>query len=653
MCGIAGLWDRTSAHTEELQCRVEAMAETLRHRGPDDAGTWIDPAVGLAFGHRRLAIVDLSAHGHQPMASPDGRWVVNFNGEIYNFEALRSELRTAGARFEGTSDTEVLIHAVSRWGLLGALERCDGMFALAAWDRNDRVLHLARDRLGEKPLYVGWAGRTLLFGSELRALRAHPHFRGEIDRDAVALFLRYSCVPAPYTIFRGVRKLPPATTVTITPATPPGSLPEPEPYWSLAEAVAAGAPARSAPVGPELADEVEEALTAAVRLRLFADVPVGAFLSGGVDSSLVVALAQTAGPGNVRTFTMGFDDPAFDESTDARKVAAHLGTDHHELPVTPDDALGVIPRLAEVYDEPFADSSQIPTVLLSALTRQHVTVALSGDGGDELFGGYNRHVFLTRVWPAVSRLPAAGRAAVAGTLGRVPTAIWERSLGPDRRGLPRLLRMRLPAMKAAKTAAVLGAPDATVAYERLVSHTVDPATLVRGGSEPRGWPAQAPQVALGPGELAMFLDTVGYLPDDILTKVDRASMAASLEMRVPFLDHRLVELAWRLPLDAKVHGWSGKHVLRQVLHRHVPAPLVDRPKAGFGVPLAAWLRGPLRSWAAELLDPSELERHDLLDPAPVRRMWEQHLCARRDCSYQLWDVLMLQSWLAGPGSSSS
>jgi len=647
MCGIAGFWERGPVRAEQCRDRVVCMTDTLRHRGPDDAGEFVEAETGLALGARRLAIVDLSAHGHQPMASPDGRYVLAYNGEVYNHAELRAELEDAGTRFRGTSDTEVLVTAVQHWGLGTALARCNGMFALALWDRRERRLHLARDRFGEKPLYYGWAGTSFLFGSELKALRAHGALRAEVDRDVLALYFRHSCVPAPYAIYRGIAKLPAASVVTVGEDTAPGTMPAPEAFWSFKAVAEAGA--ADTVTGPvdAVTDELDATLRRAVGLRMHADVPLGAFLSGGIDSSLVVALMAVQATSAVRTFTIAFDHAGYDEADEARAVAAHLGTEHHELLVTADDALDTVAALPHIYDEPFGDSSQIPTAVLARLTRAHVTVALSGDGGDELFGGYNRYAWAERFWRRVEPVPRPLRHLAGAALGSVPAAWWDRGFASAGRVVAPLGRLRMPGTKLAKVARALPAADLHATYVALASHSQDPGRLVPGAVEPPTllsrpalWPAGAEGV-----EHMMFLDTMTYLPDDILAKVDRATMAASLEGRMPFLDPAVAALAWRLPTDMKVRAGTGKWLLRRLLHRYVPAALVERPKAGFGVPLAAWLRGPLRSWAGALLERARIEREGYLDAQSVDRLWRQHLTGRADRSYELWDVLMFEAWL--------
>ena len=646
MCGITGLWDRRGSDPARLEAPLEAMTAALAHRGPDDRGTFVDDAAGIGLGHRRLAVIDCSPTGHQPMTSADGRYTVVTNSELYNYVELRHELQRSGREFRGTSDTEVLVAGFERWGIERTLKRANGMFALAVWDRVERRLHLARDRFGEKPLYYGWADEVLVFGSELKALRAHPGFSAEVDRDALALFFRHNCVPAPRSVYAGVSKVPPGQLVTVDRADGPGAALAPRPFWSLDEVAEAGAANRAALDVDGALAQLDAVLGEAVRLRMRSDVPLGAFLSGGIDSSLVVALMQAQGGTKVRTFTIAFDDDAFDESRQAAAVAAHLGTEHTEMVVTAEDALEVIPTLPRLYDEPFADSSQIPQAVLARLTRRHVTVALSGDGGDELFGGYNRYAFADRFWPRLSRVPRPARRALAGLLDVVPPGRWDTLAGRLDRALPAALRVRMPGTKVHKAARVLGADDLAEVYRLLASHEHDPGRLVLGASEPptlldtpSAWPLLAEPV-----ELMLFLDTMTYLPDDILTKVDRATMAVNLETRLPFLDPAVAELAWRTPLDRKVRAGTGKWLLRQLLHRYVPAELVERPKAGFGVPLSQWLRGPLRPWAEDLLATERLRAEGFLSPEMVRRLWDDHQAGRRDMAYELWDVLMFQAW---------
>ncbi len=647
MCGIAGRYDPAGrGGAEALGRQVQAMCDTLTHRGPDAEGGWADTATGIYLGHRRLSVVELGPEGGQPMHSADGRWVVSYNGEVYNHVALRRRLVGEGHAFRGGSDTEVLVAAVSAWGLPAALEASEGMFALALWDRRLGQLHLVRDRFGEKPLYYGWVDGSLAFASELKALRTLPGFEADIDRDAVALYLRHNCVPAPHTIYRGVTKLLPGQVVTFGADARPGCPPSARSYWSAREAIEA---ARRSPLtgSPEAAaDHLEGALSDSVAARMVADVPVGAFLSGGIDSSLVVALMQQHRATPVQTFTVGFADRAFDESTEAAAVAAHLGTDHTPLRVTDEEAAEVIPRLPDIWDEPFGDVSEIPMHLVSRLARTRVTVSLSGDGGDELFAGYNRHAWLERLWRRASALPDPVRRAAGSALGGVP-ASWVDGGARATRFLPTRMQVRNPSSKVSKVAKVLAASGPEDAYLSLVSYWDDAESMVLGAgptvsvaSRPEEWPTLE-----GITEQMMWLDTVGYLPDDILTKLDRAAMATSLETRVPFLDRAVFETAWRLPLSMKLHQGTTKWLLRQVLERHVPAALVERPKMGFGFPIGSMLRGSLRPWAEELLAEDRLVRQGLLDPAPIRVAWDQHLRGQRDLAHELWDVLALQAWM--------
>lgn len=633
MCGIAGIFRGGSADTD-LGPVVDAMAATLAHRGPDDAGRWVDEDAGIALGHRRLSIIDVSPQGHQPMVSASGRYVMVFNGELYNFRELRKGLAGHGITFRGHSDTEVLLEAVAAWGLTPALERSIGMFAFALWDRRRRVLYLARDRMGQKPLYYGWAGSDLVFGSELKALRAHRGFVPVVDRGVLALYLRYSYVPAPHAIFRGVHKLPAGTTLRITAdavCRGPSALDPvrgPRSYWSLASAAEHGLADPFRGDTREAADVLERTLADAVDTRLIADVPLGAFLSAGIDSTTVVALMQARSHQPVRTFTLGFADREQDETSAARAIARHLGTEHTELTVGREEVLATVPLMPAVFDEPFADSSQIPTFLVSRLARRHVTVALSGDGGDELFLGYRRYLRGLRVWATLQRIPSPLRAGLASAAA-VAT-----------RGCPAEHRLRSLAGELASTSV-----DAM--YRRRVSRWQHPAEVVQGAVEPpcvfTGPPA-APAVT-GAADRMMLLDMLTFLPDDILAKVDRAGMAVSLEARNPLLDHRVVELAWHLPLSFKLHDGQTKYLLREVLHRHVPPSLMDRPKTGFGAPIRAWLRGPLRAWAEDQLARERLVREGFFQAGVIRGLWQDLLRGRGKWHNHVWIVLMFQAWL--------
>lgn len=642
MCGLTGYWQVAGDSAEASEAIARAMALQITHRGPDDSGVWVDAVAGIALAHRRLSILDLSPAGHQPMASPGGRYVIVFNGEIYNHLELRAGLPSIAWR--GYSDTETLLAAFEAWGIEATLKKCVGMFALALWDRETRSLTLARDRMGEKPLYYGWQGDAFLFGSELKALRAHPAFCGEIDRDALALYLRHNYVPAPYSMYRGIAKLPPGSWLTLTTNAAAVS-PAPTFYWRACDAAQAGA-------RRDLSDETAIAALDALLRRatggqMVADVPLGAFLSGGIDSSTVVALMQAQSSRPVQTFTIGFHEAGYNEAEHAHAVAAHLGTEHTELYVTAEQAMAVIPRLPALYDEPFADSSQIPTFLVAELARRHVTVSLSGDGGDELFGGYNRYVWASRIWRSLGWAPRPLRAALAGILTTLPPAAWNGVFAGLSLLLPKRWRYANPGDKLHKLAGILAVRSPEEIYLALVSHTDRPASVVIGSREPvtvltdrRQW-ADVPDFE----SRMMYLDQMTYLPDDILTKVDRAAMGVSLETRVPLLDHRVVEFAWQLPLSIKIRDGQTKWLLRQVLYRYVPRELIERPKMGFGIPLDVWLRGPLRDWAESLLDEAKLRQEGYFHPEPIRQKWREHLSGQRNWAYYLWNVLMFQAWL--------
>lgn len=650
MCGICGflLGSPNGIPLDQLMIR---MCETIAHRGPDDSGIWVDEVSGLAFGHRRLSILDLSPAGHQPMLSACGRYVIVFNGEIYNHLALREKLSSEGCApvWCGHSDTETLLACFTAWGIGPALQATVGMFALALWDRQGRLLTLARDRMGEKPLYYGWQGDSFLFGSELKALKAHPDFLGEVDRNALTLLLRHNCIPAPYSIYRGIAKLSPGHYLNIPLGEPSAARSaRSRAFWSMNQAVESGL-ANSFKGDPvEAVDLLEERLLKSIGEQMLSDVPLGAFLSGGVDSSTIVALMQAQSSQPVRTFTIGSAEGDYNEAAHAKEVARHLGTEHTELYVQSRDALELIPRLPSMYCEPFSDSSQLPTFLVSKLAHQHVTVALSGDGGDELFGGYNRYLTARKVWAQGQRLPAFARHGGAGILRSLSPAAWDRLYALGKHLLPKSWHLAYPGEKAQKLAEVLAAPDGEAFFHQLTSHWKMPGSIVIDAIEPpslltsrSSWPKTDSLE-----HWMMAMDAQTYMADDILVKVDRAAMATSLETRVPFLDHRVVELAWRMPLSMKIRDGQGKWLLRQVLYRHVPASLIDRPKMGFGIPLDRWLRGPLLDWAEDLLDERRLRQEGYFRPGPIRKIWAEHLSGRRNWQYHLWDVLMAQAWLS-------
>lgn len=646
MCGIAGFIDPRPGNREALAHRARRMAGTMRHRGPDDEGVWIAPDAGVGLAFRRLAILDLSREGHQPMMSASGRHVLVFNGEIYNFRELRRELKSAGVTFRGSSDTEVLLASIERWGTDGTLGRINGMFAFGVWDRHDRVLRLARDRFGEKPLYYGWVDGSFLFGSQLSAIRADGRVDLELDREAAHLLLRFGYIPEPWSIHHGIRKLTPGSWIEVE--TSRTELPDPRTYWSLAEVAQQGARNPFDGSASEAVDQLEVTLGRSVAQRMVADVPLGAFLSGGIDSSTIVALMQQHSEAPVRTFSIGFTEPGYDEAPYAAEVARHLGTMHTELYVTPSEAQEVIPHLAEIYDEPFADASQIPMTLVSRLARRDVTVALSGDGGDELFAGYTRHQWPGSVWERLDRVPARVRSATGRGLQRMSQSRWDTTMRTLSPLLPAWARQERAGEKIHKLARILASPSEAAAYQNVVTHWPAGSGLVQGVEAPvtmlddsNRWPRLADGMSR-----SMYLDSVTYLPGDVLAKVDRASMSTSLEVRVPMLDPQVVAFAWRLPADLRFRDGQGKWVLRQLLARYVPPPLFERPKMGFGVPVGDWLRGPLRGWAEELLSSHALVADDLLNPAPIRELWRQHLAREVDGAYRLWNVLMLQAWRA-------
>lgn len=647
MCGIAGMLRPGGGDTEVLGAIARRMTDAMNYRGPDASGFWIDAKAGVALGHRRLSILDLSEAGAQPMRTVCGRFAITFNGEIYNHLDIRQELEAAGAapNWKGHSDTETLLYAIRHWGLASALDRANGMFAFGLWDEAEQTLSLCRDRFGEKPLFYGWVGRDLVFASELKAFTTHPDWSPSLNRAALTSFVRYSYIPAPRTIWDNIHKLPAASYLTVAHHSSPGSLPAPHAYWSLREVVARARNERFSDE-QEAADQLELLLSRAVQRQCISDVPLGAFLSGGVDSSAIVALMQRHASIPVRTFSIGFSDANFNEAIDARRVAGHIGTSHTELYVTARDAIDVVPRLADIYDEPFADSSQIPTHLVSRLARQHVTVSLSGDAGDELFGGYNRHIWGTAIQSRFRNWPPAVRQAVGSAMGALPPGMLNgagRALEPF---LPAGLRVRRIGDQARKLAAVMKARSFDDMYGMLCSIEPEPATIVLNGTEGKSWSEREMDAAghdLDPLDRMTLADSLSYLSDDILQKVDRAAMSVSLETRVPFLDRAVVEFAARVPPSMKVRNGRGKWLLRQVLYRHVPAELVDRPKTGFSIPLDDWLRGPLKSWATDLLAPARLKRQALFELGRVSDLLDQQLRGHNH-GYRLWNVLMAQSW---------
>ncbi len=629
---------------ERLIALSARMANTLAHRGPDASGTYADPKIGLGLGHRRLSILDLSDSGAQPMKSADGRFVLIHNGEIYNFLELRKELEGLGGPFlpwRSDSDTEVMLAAFQVWGIETALTRFTGMFAFVLWDTEHSVLHLARDRMGEKPLYYGIAGRGVVFGSELKALREFPDFEPEMDMEALALYLRFQYVPEPRSIYKDVCKLSPGHLLTIK-ANNPTAL-DPKPYWTMRDAV------NRAQADPfiggegEAADHLENLLRGVIKNQMLSDVPLGALLSGGIDSSLVTALMQVESDRPIQSFTIGFSDKNYDESADARRVATHLGTDHTELFVTPDHILNLIPRLPTLFDEPFADASQLPTYLVAELTRQHVTVCLTGDGGDETFAGYNRHFWAPAIWDKIKDVPPALRSIAADGARLLSPKAYDTIFNLAGNLMPHAAHVRMPGHKAHKLADILTAETREELYRRLASTWPDPGSLLTAGTEPRTaretWPYLTDYT-----RWMQYMDTVTYLPGDILHKVDRATMGVALESRAPYLDHRVVEFAWRLPLPMLLKAKEGKRILRSILYKHVPKTLVDRPKMGFGVPIDSWLRGPLKIWAHDLLSPTRLKQQGLFNPDIVTRQLADHMTGSRDNQYRLWNLLMFQTW---------
>lgn len=646
MCGLTGFLCVSARDHHSSLTTCLRMSNALAHRGPDDTGTWHDHEAGLYLGFRRLAIIDLSAAGHQPMVSSSGRYVLVYNGEIYNHQALRRRLEEESSpEWRGDSDTETLLRAIETWGVDDALNACNGMFAFALWDRQRDQLTLARDRFGEKPLYYGWQGDVFMFGSELKALRRHPSFKGVVDRDALCLQLRYNCIPAPHTIYQGIYKLPPGSKLVVRRSTRD---PLATGYWSPEERARA-ADTSEVDYGSDTAvvEQFATLLEKSVTQQMIADVPLGATLSGGIDSSLIVSVMQSVSERPINTFTIGFDEDSFSEAKYARRIAKHLGTNHEEMLVGAQDVRDVIPNLAHTYDEPFSDSSQIPTSLVSALARQHVTVALSGDGADELFGGYNRYRVSEQLWPKIQSIPLPIRRQLARLLRAVPAKALNGIAGALSNFDSNAYRWGNLGHKSHKFSEVLGSQTIDHYYRALVSHWSDPADIVLGGtttlqSGTGGLPALT---HLSDTERMMIADMQCYLPDDILVKVDRASMAVSLEMRAPYLDRNVAEFALGLPLSLKIRKGRSKWIMREALSRFIPDNLLERPKMGFAVPIGDWLRDPLRDWAEELLNESRLKREGFFNPTPIRRKWAEHLVGTSDWQYHLWDILMFQAWL--------
>lgn len=643
MCGITGILTR-GRDADDLACLVTRMAGSIQHRGPDDSGIWVDPERGIALGFRRLSIIDLSELGHQPMRSASGRFTIIFNGEVFNHLEMRRELERLGATFRGHSDTEVLLAAFEHWGIDAAVRRFVGMFGIAVWDATTRSLTLIRDRLGIKPLFVYARPGLVTFGSELKALVAGPSFDRTLDRGALTDFLRYLYVPGPRTIYQHVMKLPPGTMLTVSDVTAP--LPEPVPYWSVEDVARRGLGDQIAASEDEVVREFQRLLTEAVTTRMQADVPLGALLSGGIDSTTVVALMQRASERKVKTFSVAFAEKEFNEAPHAARLASHLGTDHTEILLTGRDALAVVPRLAEIFDEPHADTSQIPAFLVCEVARRDLTVALTGDGGDEVYGGYNRYAYGRRMLARMGYVPGPARQALAAAIGAIGADSWNNTYHAVSPFLPRSFQQRHPGEKLHKIANLMGSDSVAGMYRSLVSAWQRPEELVVGGQRVDGTLERVLQSS-SPAALVdrmMLADQLTYLPDDQLAKVDRVSMAVSLEVRVPLLDHRLVEFAWRVPAAMKIRGGKGKWILRRVLYDLVPMEMVERPKQGLSVPIGEWLRGPLKGWADDLLDPAGLQHDGILAATPVQREWSALQRGRDEVALGLWAVLMFQAW---------
>lgn len=645
MCGITGFVEFSESRSEDrLRTVLMSMTQTLAHRGPDDTGFFADTRSGVFLGHRRLSVIDLSSAGSQPMISANERYVLICNGEIYNFTELKKALEQKGYPFKGRSDTEVLLASIQVYGLVQSLNRSAGMFAFALWDRQDKALYLARDRMGEKPLYYGWAGSAFLFSSELKALKKHPCFSPEIDPIALCLLLQLGYIPSPRCIYRDTFKLMPGQWLKLHVDQGRDGI-ETGNYWSVEDCALNGI---KTPVTDtrEAAEELERLLYQSVNLQMASDVPIGAFLSGGIDSSTIVSISQACSSTRINSFTAGFYEKTHNEAGYAKQVAAHLGTNHYETYISAQDAIGVIPRLPEIFDEPFADPSQIPTFLISKLFRRHVTVALSGDGADELFGGYNRYIWGNNILTFTAALPPALQKGVKKMMTAVSTRGWDRLFNLLSVFIPERLKIAHPGDKIHKLARTIDSQNWKDLYQRMVSQTDTDENIVHHSDNITYFDDLFSRVAQSADFISFMqlADMCSYLPDDILVKVDRASMAAGLESRAPYLDHRVVAFSWRLPISMKLHKGKGKWLLRQVLRRYIPDNLIERPKTGFGVPVDQWLRGPLRGWAESLLCPERLGKEGFFSPEPILKKWHEHISGRRNWQYFLWHVLMFQAW---------
>jgi len=653
MCGIAGFLSNDRQIVMNGMEVLLNMTRTLSHRGPDDNGAWSDKSNGIGLGHTRLSILDLSEKGHQPITSACGRYVMSFNGEIYNFRDIKITLEKKGHYFTGSSDTEVLLESISEWGLEGAIEQCNGMWAFALWDKKERTLSLCRDRIGKKPVYYGLTGDSFVFASELKAIKTFPGFSGRLDRKSITSYLRHNYVPSPYSIFEGIGKLPPASIITLSvqelsDACNIRKLNKPKQYWSIKAIVERHISHPCKDRFGETLNNLDNVLKHAVSRRMISDVPLGAFLSGGIDSSIVVAMMQQCSEIPVNTFSIGFKEEQYCEAKYAKEIAKYLGTRHTELVVQAKQALDVIPELPHIYDEPFSDVSQIPTYLLSRMTREHVTVALSGDGGDEMFAGYNRYVMGNNIWKTIGWAPEGARKIFASSCVRntVNSKIGRNLLHVGSR-FPGFNQINYATDRLDKLSEIISAPSKEDMYRRLVSHWKSPEEIVVGGEEPVTALTDVDSKIsdLGLMESMMYFDAITYLPDDILTKVDRASMAASLEVRCPLLDREVIELSWKIPMSMKTKGSNGKYILKKLLAQYLPERLFDRPKMGFGVPIDSWLRGSLRDWAEDLLSAEKIKREGVFRSAPIRALWKEHLSGKRNWQYYIWDILMFQAWL--------